>query len=565
MANRYIALETIDYSSLQLSRSKQKETAPSAGAPHNPTSLLQFCCRCVCKLSSDAVAEVVNSIPVHLAPILLKQAVLASQASSVASIIANWPLQVLRFKEILDSSQQHVFEEEMALDLVVFKGITGRTPRCRLRLMDLRGYQLSGCGNLAVMLVNSSLWLDWNFAKLVVQMWPLLSLKKSQRNAKYLSGMVLKEAGLKKDTKLANEIIPKIIDELLSNDMAKHPSFSISIPKGEKVCIRIERLEFSTQNTFFMDYLITNCLRSITPINVTVSNIIIRSDLNIGDGILDSLAPFIVFRGHDPECLEGIWLENLEDNVFFITSQDLQVFSQLKGFAVPNCNVMLQAGRTRRRTSVRRLFTQTLSSFSHLVRLDLSQNCFAGCLPEILDALFLPLEYLCLRECDLLDSDMQYLSTSRHASSIKQLNVSKICGLFPEDSFAVETGILVRCLQKFTAIQVLHMQQNQITDPKIIQVCSAIRSHWPELKALNISDNIFSSESALHIVEASVERPTMQNLKIPYSHNLFEAINLMENGRQQFSRRVAAILDRNRRSDINVEVFSVAYAVLANI
>jgi Ran GTPase-activating protein (RanGAP) involved in mRNA processing and transport len=263
--------------------------------------------------------------------------------------------------------------------------------------------------------------------------------------------------------------------------------------------------------------------------------------------------------------VQGIWLENLEENVFLRACQNLHSFSHIQGFAVPNCNVMLLAGRTRRRTAVRRLFTETLSAFTQLVRLDLSQNCFAGCLPEILDALPRPLEYLCLRECDLLDSDIHYLSTSRHAASIKQLNVSKICGLFPEDNFAVETGVLVRCLQKFTSLQILHMQQNQITDSKIAQVCQSICSDWSHLKALNISDNIFSSESALRIVEACVHCSSLQNLKIPYSHNLFDAINMMENGRQQFSRRVREILERNKRTDIDVEVFCVAYAVLANI
>ena len=265
------------------------------------------------------------------------------------------------------------------------------------------------------------------------------------------------------------------------------------------------------------------------------------------------------------QCLEGIWLENLEDNVFFITSHDLHVFEGLKGLAVPNCNIMLQEGRTRRRTSVRRQFTHTLSSFTNLIRLDLSQNCFAGCLPEILDALLQPLEYLCLRECDLLDTDMQYLSTCKHSASIKQLNVSKICGLFPEDSFAVDTGILVSCLKNFSALQVLHMQQNQITDPKIGDVCLAIRSHWHHLKGLNISDNIFTAESALKIVEACVERPSMQHLRVPYSHNLFDAINLMENGRQEFARRVGTVLERHHRTDLEVEVFSLAYAVFANI
>jgi hypothetical protein len=37
---------------------------------------------------------------------------------------------------------------------------------------------------------------------------------------------------LEHDTKLAKEIIPKIIQDLLNTAMAKHPNFAINIPKG---------------------------------------------------------------------------------------------------------------------------------------------------------------------------------------------------------------------------------------------------------------------------------------------------------------------------------------------
>ena len=39
---------------------------------------------------------------------------------------------------------------------------------------------------------------------------------------------------LKKDNKLAKDIIPKLIEEILTNDMAKHPRFTIHMPKGSK-------------------------------------------------------------------------------------------------------------------------------------------------------------------------------------------------------------------------------------------------------------------------------------------------------------------------------------------
>ena len=141
--------------------------------------------------------------------------------------------------------------------------------------------------------------------------------------------------------------------------------------------------------------------------------------------------------------LEGIWIQNLEDNVFFIIYQDLSPFNSISGLGLQNCNIALQEGRTRRRTQTRHQFTSMLRGFPHLTRLDISQNSFAGCLPEILDALHQPLQYLNVRECDLVDTDIQYLANSRHAKSLRQINMSRICGLFPEDDFAVSTGVLV--------------------------------------------------------------------------------------------------------------------------
>ena len=47
------------------------------------------------------------------------------------------------FSEVLGPGQGSVFEEEMGLDLVVFKGVTARTKDCHIRLLDLRGFHLS--------------------------------------------------------------------------------------------------------------------------------------------------------------------------------------------------------------------------------------------------------------------------------------------------------------------------------------------------------------------------------------------------------------------------------------
>lgn len=41
--------------------------------------------------------------------------------------------------------------------------------------------------------------------------------------------------------------------------------------------VKIDNIHFTASNTFFMDYLICNCLRSVTPVAITVSNIHIKS------------------------------------------------------------------------------------------------------------------------------------------------------------------------------------------------------------------------------------------------------------------------------------------------
>ena len=45
---------------------------------------------------------------------------------------------------------------------------------------------------------------------------------------------------------------------------------------GKKMVVLLDKVEFSTQSTFFMDYLITHCLKKVTPISVQVANITIQ-------------------------------------------------------------------------------------------------------------------------------------------------------------------------------------------------------------------------------------------------------------------------------------------------
>lgn len=258
-------------------------------------------------------------------------------------------------------------------------------------------------------------------------------------------------------------------------------------------------------------------------------------------------------------------LENLEDNLFFITNDTLHKFQNLSSLALLNCNINLQEGRTRRRTSARRQVTSLLSCYPHLIRLDLSQNSFAGCLSELLDALQNPLEFLSLRECDLSDCDIEYLVQSRHARSLKELNVAKICGLFPEDSFAVSTGALMKCIPKLNNLHVLSLSQNQITDSKLDQLTATLPASMPKLQKLYMADNIVSAEPVLRFIKVCTRIRPLRYIHVPYSHNLLEALNMMEAGHQQFRGQIKDLLKQQRREDIQVEVAGLAYAIFANL
>ncbi len=251
--------------------------------------------------------------------------------------------------------------------------------------------------------------------------------------------------------------------------------------------------------------------------------------------------------------------------MFFLFCQDLHPFVTIRSLGLPNCNIMLQQGRTRRRTSARVQLTTTLEKFPHLVRLDLSHNSFSGCLREVLDALSCPLQFLSLRDCDLLDQDLVDLTESKHAASLRQLDLSKICGLFPDDNFAISTSTLVRALKKFPSMTTINLQQNQITNARIEELCQTMRNHWPKIKGLNLQDNIIEPDSVLKVVRCVCAIPSFQVLKIPYAHNMLNAEMLMETARMEFVRTVDEILTGCGRTSIEVEVQGMAYAVFGNM
>jgi hypothetical protein len=70
------------------------------------------------------------------------------------------------------------------------------------------------------------------------------------------------------------------------------------------------------------------------------------------------------------------------------------------------------------------MMSDALNELHHLNRLDLSGSPLGGCLSTLLTNIKLPLEYLGLHSCGLIDNDLNYLATSKH-SIVKHLDLSE--------------------------------------------------------------------------------------------------------------------------------------------
>lgn len=539
----YRALDKINYNTLTLNK---KKIEPSN--TREPLTLLELSCIGLNNSLPSYLEEALLQIPAHLAPCLLRTAIEHLQPGAVSIILSNWPLTQLCFQEVLGEHDKDIFLEEMGFDLVVFRGIINRTKACKLKVIDFRGFKL-----------------NHTFTKLVIQMWPILSLKKSMLKPKKLAKIIAKTAGVESG-KLSEEIIPGILNTLLEHEMVKNSQFTIYIPKGEKMIVKLESVSFTTSNTFFMDYLICNCLRSITPVYIAVSNIYIKSDLMVGEETIDSLAPFIVLRGHDTRDVEGIALKQLEEGVFFIVSADLHKFTNLRALDLSDCNVYLQEGCTRSRTYWRSKMSQTLHCFKHLVKLDLSFNYLLGCLGELLDALNCPLEYLSLRGCDLNEHDLDCLSNSKHAPKLRELNLSKVCQFSIFENDHISPVYLLKSVKHFTSVCILNLAQNNIPDSSVTEFCDTIKVYLKELKSLDLAKNILTDEHLMDLTRTVAGVKSMQLFRLTWGNILEDGhlVIINDNG-VNMKKKLSDILCSLGRSDIIIDLVQLTYTIFVGL
>lgn len=191
-------------------------------------------------------------------------------------------------------------------------------------------------------------------------------------------------------------------------------------------------------------------------------------------------------------------------------------------------------------------------------------NSFAGCLKEILEVLQKPLEYLNLRECDLNDQDIESLAQSKHATSLRQLNLCRICGLFVDDSFAVSARAMIDSLKSYTKLTILDLTRNQLGDNMADRLCDAIRGNMPFLKSLSLAENPLCVDSVVKILRTCVRLPSLCHVHIPHSHNLMDALNdVPEQSRHQFERKIHDVLKESRREDdIAIEITAMAFSMV---
>ncbi|XP_052765264.1 uncharacterized protein LOC128206691 [Mya arenaria] len=540
------ALDRPHYDTLQLNRSKSKKTQ---GPQARQVSTLADLAAVTLNWHSAKLEDGMQDIPRHLLPHILKLAILNDQAWAVITLIANWPFQTLRFSDILNTEEAEVFEDEMAgINYFVLDGLTGRTKACKLTCLDF-----------------TNIILHTSLVRQMIQAWPLLSLTKSKLKPKTLAKTVAKTAGLDQ-VKLSFEIIPKILAERLDNDVIRFATSRIKLPRGQRLEIKLDDVYFTTQSMFFLDYMIVNCLRDITPLHVTVGNIHIRSEIIDGDIITDSLAPFVVLKGQNAETLEGLSLQQLEEGILWLVIDDLCRFTRLTALDLQDCNIYLQEGKTRARTSTRARLSNTLKCLTSLRRLNLASNYLVGCLGEILDAVQNPLQFLGIRSCDLDQSDLSSLEQSKHAASIRELNISKLChfSLFGSDNLTPSD--VLKMVKHFPNVTVLNLAQNHLTDSGMgdfLQTLPKLTS----LKGLDLSGNNLQLDSHLSLARACAHIPVMQWLRLSSVDrlNLDEFLENLNFGNQEMEGKIMNAMKELGREDISVNILPPSVAIMVDL
>ncbi len=137
-----------------------------------------------------------------------------------------------------------------------------------------------------------------------------------------------------------------------------------------------------------------------------------------------------------------------------------------------------------------------LGELVHLNRIDFSGSPLGGCLSTLLSTLKLPLKYLSLHSCSLLDTDLFYLANSHHVS-VEHLDLSENRLTRFSDALIV---LLKRCSQN---LYVLELDDNRFDCIDYLTIICVARK-MSKLKLLatkgtfEINDHLLGAEFLHH-------------------------------------------------------------------
>lgn len=504
------------------------------------------------------LVDAVRSLPLHMVVMLLRVAIEKQQNAAISNVISAWPFPTLCLREVLcttGSKSTDIFQEEMNVDILVFRGLLRRRKCCKMTCLDLRGFKLNK-----------------GFSMLIVQLWPLISLpKRALVNINVLTQAATKQAAMNiialKQKEAASQFA-FMLGSKITSLLARCRDFHINIPKGQELMVKIDSLSFCLGDTLSQDYFIANCLRHITPLKLQVSQLFFRSSLATR---MDSdlvLSPTYVLNCHDTQFLDGISLRSMEEGNFKTFAPTLYKFQNLQAIELQDCNIYLQNGRTRSKTEDRKALCTFLASFPLLCRLDLGYNYLQGCLGEVLDSIFRPLHFLSLRGCDLNVADLEALAASKHAPELLELNLSKAIVNTGRDFVLGEVSVaplaMVRMLKSFPKLAVLNLSQNTFPDHQIKELCDVLRNHLKQLKVLDMAAVVMTSQHQEDICMACAAIPSFQKILITLVTSLVDELHNW-NGVEDIAKRITTKMRKVGRWDIRLETVLFSRALFMDI
>ncbi|KAL4217710.1 negative regulation of toll-like receptor signaling pathway [Mactra antiquata] len=475
------ALDRVNYDALQLNKRPEKQCPNKVKSLTDLSSVSLNLYQCL-------LYENLHLLPLHLIQKQLYTALTNDQGWAIEPIIANWPFEVLRFADGLSVYERKKFEENLEGDYFhILEGIIKRTKHCKLKCLDFTGLKL-----------------DHTTCAKIIRYWPFMSFKGSLQTIRKIINSFSSLPGI---DLFVWQMIKIMIDSEKQNLLDSRRT--IRLPRGVKLEVKIDNVTVSSENIYNMlQYFITSSIRHITPLFVTVTNLTIDPVMSN-----NNLIDFLVLKVQDKESLKGLCFPRLEEDMLLGIQNDLTNFTNLHSLDLQNCELYLKEGKTRNCTKTRKTLCDLLSSFNHLQRLDISRIYLYGCLGEILDALRKPLVYLGVRFCDLKKDDIDSLVSSKHSSSLRELNLSGICKweLFNDKDLPIN---LLKALQHFPNISVLDISDNNFLDSDTEELCEILSHKLPRLRGLDISENLLKWENLLKLVKACCSVSTMQLIKL---------------------------------------------------